>query len=106
MPMPADRSGPAVGTEALMQTFRFTLLIAGRAEIDQELEDALYEGGCDDALLSVSNGQILLDFDREGTSITDAILSAIKDVEAAALGIQVMRVLPDELVTGAEIARR
>ena len=43
-------------------------------------------------------------FHRDAGSPTEAILSAIEDIERAGIGFRVIRVEPDELVTAGEIA--
>jgi hypothetical protein len=70
----------------------FTLEVAGIDITRDNYEDALYEAGCDDALIAVVNGVVLLDFDREGPSFQQALVSATDAVQAA--GGKVVRVLP------------
>jgi hypothetical protein len=43
--------------------------------------DALYEAGCDDALLTSDGGVQLAIFDREASSFADAVASAITAIE-------------------------
>src|SRR4051794_37954463 len=88
-----------------MSLHRFTLILAG-PEATEEMAEALFIAGCDDATLGSCNGVISLDFSREAPSLREAVASAIADVGRADLGLQVVRVEPDELVTAAEIARR
>jgi hypothetical protein len=87
-------------------TWTFTLVLSGVRALTAEVEDALFESGCDDALLGTRDGTVYLDFDRQASSFREAILSAVADVEGAGIAAQVARVEPDELVTMAEIARR
>lgn len=89
-----------------MKTHTFTLVLSGIAEIDAEVEDRLFEAGCDDALLSTRDGVPFLDFDRDSESLLVAITGAISDVEGAGPALRVIRVEPDELVTASEIAER
>lgn len=56
-----------------------------------DLSDRLYEAGCDDATVAVTNGTLYLSFDREADSYEDAVLSALKDVENVQ-GLRVMSV--------------
>ena len=87
-------------------TFSF-LLVLGPLEVPlSEIEDALFEAGCDDALLGIRNGAVYLDFDRSAPSLEDAVFSAIRQIESAPVGAKVRRVEPDDPVTAAEIARR
>jgi len=89
-----------------MNVHEFTLVIETQAGLEEGLEDALFEVGCDDATLSFRKGIAYLDFDREAGDLESAIISAIQQVEQAGLNIWVKRVEPSDLVTSAEIARR
>jgi hypothetical protein len=84
----------------------FVLVLWGVSEPDSRLEDALYEAGCDDAILSFRSGIAYLEFDREAGSLEEAILSAVRDVERADARLRVIRVEPGDLVNASEIARR
>ena len=64
-----------------MPTYQFTLIVEGPDPQGGERLDALYESGCDDALVGRGHGAQYLDFDREAASLEDAILSAVADVE-------------------------
>ncbi len=75
-------------------TYSFILILSGADDITDELTKAIYDGGCDDALLGMTEGQLFLDFDREATSLSEAIKSAIKDVESIPLGLKVTQVVP------------
>lgn len=65
-----------------MQTYKFTLLIAFNSSYMDEIEDSLFEAGCDDALVNYRNGSIYLDFMRDSDSFENAIIYAINDVES------------------------
>lgn len=82
----------------------FTLLLVNEHELTTELEDALFEAGCDDGMLFSKNQVVYIEFDRDADSLEEAIVSAINDVESS--GFQVARVEPSDLVTSAEISRR
>jgi hypothetical protein len=88
------------------RTYSFALVLSGISEPDGFIEDALYEAGCDDALLSFRAGTAYLDFDREAPHLEQAILSAVRDIEHAADRLSVARVEPGDQVTASEIARR
>ena len=92
----------AIGTES----FSFALILAGVEGETAAIEDALFESGCDDALLGRRDGVYFLDFDREAKSFVEAIRTAIRDVQQAKIGASVVRIEPDDFVTAAEIARR
>lgn len=74
-----------------MQKFTFTLTVEGRDLQAGEVGDALFDAGCDDALVGSSEGVQFLDFDREAGSIEEAVLSAVADVESVE-GLTVARV--------------
>jgi hypothetical protein len=84
----------------------FTLFFDGVDVLDDKQFDALYEAGCDDALFGVRDGAHYGAFDREAAGFSEALASAIRDVTAAAPGLRVVRIEPDELVTMAAIANR
>ncbi|MFO1257123.1 MAG: hypothetical protein U1E78_01680 [Gammaproteobacteria bacterium] len=84
----------------------FTLVLDGVDETTQGLEDTLFEAGCDDALINFRNGTVYLDFEREQDSLENAVLSAIRAVEGCGLGAKVIRILPDDLVSISDIAKR
>ena len=90
----------------MTETYEFTLLVAGADVQTDEALNALAEAGCDDATVGSSGGVQHLDFDREASSYLAAVLSAVEDAEMAVPGVCVVRVLPDEYVTLAEIAQR
>ena len=88
-----------------MTVWNFTLIVEGRDLSEQAVFDALWEAGCDDALVGVTNGVQYLDFDREAPTLEEAVASAIHDIEQVA-GLQVMRFVDSDLVSMAEIAER
>ena len=65
-----------------VSAFAFTLIVEGADPQSAEVADALFEAGCDDALVGHSEGVQFLDFDREANSIEEAVLSAVADVES------------------------
>ncbi len=85
---------------------RFVLVLTGWSEPHESIEDALFEAGCDDALLSFRNQVPYLEFDRQVETLEEAILSAIQAVETTPLGIRVLRVEPNPFVSIPDIARR
>lgn len=87
-------------------TYHFTLVLKNVDEHTINLEDSLYECGCDDALINYRDGAVYLDFDRDATSFEDAVISAIKHVKSSSIYAEVASVAPDNLVTAVEIAKR
>ncbi len=65
-----------------MNTHQFVLVLDNENEKTPNLEDRLFEAGCDDALINFRDGKVYLDFDRKASSLDKAINSAIKDLES------------------------
>ena len=86
--------------------YQFTLVLSGVDDKTQQLEDKLYEAGCDDALINFRNGTVYLDFEREAVSFEEAVISAIKAIEQTTLGAIVVSVSPDNFVSESDIAKR
>lgn len=84
----------------------FTLVLKDAVDLTEDVENALFEAGCDDATLSVRSGRLFLTFARVAESMKDAVLSAINDVREADIGTDVLRVDDCNLVTQADIARK
>ncbi|ALR77508.1 helix-turn-helix transcriptional regulator [[Enterobacter] lignolyticus] len=72
-----------------MPTFHFMLTLSGVTTATPGLEDALYEAGCDDALVCFYGTAVYLEFDRRRESLETAVLSAIQDVESADIPLRV-----------------
>jgi hypothetical protein len=87
-------------------THRFVLVLEGVSEPDDRIEYALFEAGCDDAILAFRNSVGYLEFDREADCLESAILSAVRDVDRADHEVSVSHVEPDDIVNASEIARR
>ena len=87
-----------------MLTHEFSIIASGLDPEAPDFETRFYNAGCDDATISFQKGHIIIDFDREASSIADAITSAVEAVKAA--GATVERVEPDPLVSLSDIAAR
>ena len=83
-------------SETSQMVYSFTLVYAGVEDLTREVCDAIYEVGCDDALLGISNGLMTLDFDRLSSSFQEALMSAMRDVDRAKLPVRLVRVEPAE----------
>lgn len=79
---------------AAVAIYTFDLIFSGPDELTEELEIAIFEAGCDDAVLGIRNGEVLLGFHREAPSFRIALTSAIADVERAGVGLELVRVEP------------
>ena len=70
-----------------MNTYRFTLALAGVSVMTDELQGRVLSAGCDDASLWSEGDTVYLSFDRGSASLGQAIGSAVEDVERAGLGV-------------------
>jgi hypothetical protein len=70
----------------------FALVLDGIRDLTPEVLDRLYEAGCDDALISRSDGVVSMDFARVAPSLREAIASAIRDIESAGVGARIVRI--------------
>lgn len=82
---------------ALADRYALTVSVTGM-DLDGPYEDLLYEAGCDDATIVVRDGVMHLDFEREAASFSDAVGSAMHDLERA--GARVLKVERVEELTG------
>jgi hypothetical protein len=80
----------------------FTLVI-DREPTDEQF-DAVFKTAGDDAVPGTEHGQEIVHFNREAPAMADAIASAVRDIES--VGLVVLRVLDEDLLTLAEIADR
>ena len=89
-----------------MSAWEFTLIVDGPdIQGNNDLLDALFEAGCDDALVGRTNCVQYLAFTREAACLEDAVLSAVADIERVS-PLQVTRLIDSDLVSMSEIAER
>lgn len=93
-------------TTSCEREYDFALIVGGVPTITSQVEDALFNAGCDDATLSMQYGLLYIEFSRPANSLQDAITSAIRNVRDAGIGAEVLRVDECNLVSASEIARR
>ncbi len=86
--------------------YSFTLILKNVDEKTENLEDSLYEANCDDALIQFKHGAVYLEFNRKATSLEEAVISAIKDVQSCTLEADIASIAPENFVTESEIAKR
>ncbi len=80
------------------------MLRLNREVTDDEIE-ALYEAGCSDAAVETGPLGTMLDFNRRATSLAEAIVAAVHDIEKVK-GLRAIGVACDNMVTLAQIAER
>ena len=86
-----------------MNSHQFTLILSGVSEITPELANALYAATGGDIEFNLRDGVAFLEFDRESSSLRDAVTSAIAQVEGAGVGVRVVRVESEPANTIAKI---
>jgi hypothetical protein len=101
-----NREAKTIQTRACDPEHDFILILSDVPALTSEVENALFEAGCDDATVGMHAGRVTLDFTRSAPTLKDAILSAIRDVQMAKIGARIIRVDNCDLVTQAEIARK
>lgn len=66
-----------------MNLYHFSIVIRDADPTATDLEDQLFEAGCDDALLCQLDDTVYLEFDREAPTAQHALQSAIDDLHSA-----------------------
>ncbi|HEY0084454.1 MAG TPA: hypothetical protein VGB65_00950, partial [Allosphingosinicella sp.] len=85
-----------------MKVHEFTIIASGLHPDVDDVANIFFEAGCDDAAISFQKGVLILEFDREASSFSSAVISAFDNVIQA--GAKVERFEPDHLVSLADIA--
>jgi len=88
-----------------MNLYTFSLVLAGVSIDTADLEDKLFEAGCDDGLICFYGTNVYVDFDREADCFKSAIMSAIKNVEQAGLNAKVKSVDAGDYVGLSDISQ-
>jgi len=86
-----------------MKHHEFTLILSGVSKITPDLANALYEATKGDIEFNLCNGVAFLEFRRAASTLREAILSAIHEVEGAEVGVRVVRVESEAANTIAKI---
>jgi hypothetical protein len=76
--------------------YEFSLILSD-AELTDEDADKLFEAGCDDASILTRNGITRLQFDRNASSLDEALASAILSVERVGLSVARVEIERDEV---------
>ena len=79
-----------------MNEFRFVLTVEGGDVVSEASQEAFFDAGCGDATFGVSNGVQTAEFDREAGDFSEAVASAIRQVESAVPGAKVVKVHREE----------
>ena len=73
-----------------MKTYGFDVVVKDTSEVSDDQADALFAAGCDDGTPACCNGCVWIHFDREASSLEEAIRSAVAQVGVA--GFRVAKV--------------
>lgn len=87
-----------------MKLYRFTVILAGAPEMTEQMANALFESGCDDGTPGSCDGVSHVHFDRESSSLDEAIRSAVTNVRKAGLEIERIEMECDDLQESVEAA--
>ncbi len=75
-----------------MKTRRFSLILAGTTELTPKLADALCTATHGEIEMNARDGVVFLEFERAASTLRKAVISAIREVEGAGVGVRVVRV--------------
>jgi hypothetical protein len=81
-------------TNVIQEMYEFTLLYTGIEDYTDEMADALFEAGCDDALIGMRDGFFFAVFGRSAPTFREALISAIEDIERSGQPLRLVRVEP------------
>jgi hypothetical protein len=66
-----------------MKTYEFDVVLKDVSEVTDEQADVLFAAGCDDGTPACCDGVAWIHFDREASSLEEAIHTAVAQVQAA-----------------------
>lgn len=81
-----------VVSKDVMKSYNFQLVLSGVNIDTPNLEDSLFEAGCDDGLLCSYGQTVYITFTRESPFYESALFSAITDIENSSLNVEVIYV--------------
>lgn len=70
-----------------MKDYEFDVILKDVAEVTDEQADALFGAGCDDGTPASCDGIAWIHFDRESTTLEDAVRLAVSQVRKAGLDV-------------------
>lgn len=69
--------------------YTFTVVVSDVTPETDDIEDMIFEAGCDDGLVNFYNNKVYIDFERKATSLKSAVASVILDMETVGLAVNV-----------------
>jgi hypothetical protein len=73
-----------------VRTYEFDVILKDLSEVSDEQADRLFAAGCDEGSPASCDGVAWIHFDKEATSLEEAIRSAVAQIQTA--GFQVSKV--------------
>src|SRR5947209_9843988 len=70
-----------------MKTYEFDVVLKDQEEISDKYADILFAAGCDDGTPASCNGMAWIHFDREASSLEEAINSVIAQIQSTGLKV-------------------
>ena len=71
--------------------YDLTLVVNGVKDVTDEIADAIYMAGGDDALVSVRSGRMYVTFSRLAFSMKEAVNTAIRDLDVVGIPAELMK---------------
>ena len=78
-----------------MNNYAFEIVLTGVNEVSEELTDRIFSAGGDDSTPTSRNGVVTICFDREATSLEDAVRSALKTIHDAGYVARTVQAAPE-----------
>ena len=82
-----------------MKTYEFDIVLKDVSEVSDDRADELFAAGCDDGTPAACAGVAWIHFDREATSLEEAIFSAVAQVQAAGFPVSKVELDADVAVS-------
>ena len=78
-------------------TYEFEIVVSGVDHKADGFENAFYETGCSDATIAIQRGKVCILFAREDTTMANAVISAIQDIEKAGAVVETVKLCGNEI---------
>ncbi len=82
-----------------MRTYEFDVILKDVSEVTDDQADELFSAGCDDGTPASCEGVAWIHFDRNATSLEEAIATAVQQVQVAGLRVSKVELGVDAAVS-------
>ena len=82
-----------------MKTYDFEVVLKDVPEISDDQAEVLFAAGCDDGTPASCNGTAWIHFDREASSLEEAIGTAVAQVQSAGFNVSKIQLDVDSAVS-------